>query len=109
MTGRDDRLPPDTATNQGGASTVSHGSGFGRFILLLLIIIIAVAAAALALGLVRIDSIGSLQPPHVAIEGGQIPKIEVNTAKIDMHRKTVTITVPEMTVEKPEQAPASDK
>jgi hypothetical protein len=104
MTVRDDRLLTDTTRGR-GARAAPPRSGVGGFMFFLLLLIIAAVVAAFAFGLVRINSIGSLQPPHVAIEGGQVPKIELNTARIDMHSKTVTIDVPEVTVEKPADLP----
>ena len=66
----------------------------------LIIAIVAVLAiiAAFAFGLIDIDQTKETKLPKVAVEGGQAPAFDVDTAKVDVGSKATDITVPKVDV-----------
>lgn len=72
-----------------------------RAILILLALAAIVALAAMQLGFIRFDQTQTAQLPR--LEGGQAPKFEVDTAKVNVGTETKTVEVPAVNVEKPAQ------
>lgn len=72
----------------------------GRTVLILVVVIALLAVVAYALGLFNIDTSGRLKAPNVAVDvkGGEVPKVQVETADVDVGTKDTTIKVPEVDV-----------
>ena len=66
----------------------------------IVIAVIAVLAiiAAFAFGLIDIDQTKETKLPEVAVEGGQAPAFDVDTARVDVGTKSTDITVPKVDV-----------
>jgi hypothetical protein len=77
-----------------------RGSG-GRALMYLVLVALLLAALAWALGLFSVDTSGSLEAPRVELEGGEIPKVEVDTADVEVGTKKTTIEVPTIDIERP--------
>lgn len=73
-------------------------NGAGRTIAIVAVVAIVGLGVAYAAGLFNIDSSGSLTAPTVTVEGGEVPKVQVETADIDVGTKTKTIEVPTVSV-----------
>jgi hypothetical protein len=71
-----------------------------RAILGLGVIIVLLLIAGLWLGLLRIDQTQQAQLPKVSVSGGQAPKFDVRTAKVDVDTTQATIDVPKVETEK---------
>ena len=75
------------------------------------ILLIAVAVAALILivgfatGLLNMSTSGNLEAPKVAVTGGEVPNVDVNAADINVGTKSVTVEVPDVSVQKPADQP----
>lgn len=71
---------------------------------LLLLGLIAVAALVVfvgrASGFLQIGSTGNLQAPEIAVEtvGGEIPKVQFETARLDVSARPVAVQVPKLEV-----------
>ena len=69
---------------------------------LLLIVLVAllavVAVVVRPLGLLDVDTDGRLRPPTVdaSVSGGEIPKVQVEAAKVDVGTRSTTIKVPQV-------------
>jgi hypothetical protein len=81
--------PDDPANRPGGA---------GRAIVLIAVVAVAALALAWALGLFNLDTSGKLEAPRVAVTGGEVPDVQVETADIDVGTKTTEIEVPTVEV-----------
>jgi hypothetical protein len=75
--------------------------GPGGTIAIIVVVALAAAALAWALGLFNVDTSGSLEAPKVAITGGEVPKVQVETADIDVGTKTATVELPTVEVTPP--------
>lgn len=66
----------------------------------IIVAIIAVLAviAAFAFGLVDVSQTKETKLPEIAVQGGQAPAFDVETAKVDVGTKTEQITVPKVEV-----------
>ncbi len=66
----------------------------------IIVAIIAVLAVigAFAFGLIDIDQTKETKLPEVAVQGGQAPAFDVDTAKVDVGTKSTDITVPKVEV-----------
>lgn len=66
----------------------------------IIIAIVAVLAiiAAFAFGLIDIDQTKETKLPEVAVQGGQAPAFDVDTAKVSVGSKSEAITVPKVDV-----------
>ncbi|MFD0916480.1 hypothetical protein ACFQ14_08680 [Pseudahrensia aquimaris] len=45
---------------------------------------------------IEVTQTAELPDVNVDVEGGQLPKVDVNTGSVEMGTKTVTVTVPEV-------------
>ncbi len=61
-------------------------------------VIVVVVIAAFAFGLIDINQTKKTQLPDVAIEGGQAPAFDVDTADVDVGTKQESIKVPDVDV-----------
>jgi len=84
----EDRNTDRKSGNRSGGSTVAF------------LVLIAVAAIGVAwmLGLFNIDASGKLEAPRVKVQGGEMPKVQIETADVDVGTKTATIEVPSVEV-----------
>ena len=57
-------------------------------------IIVVVVVIALAFGLLRVKQTQDTKLPQVSVEGGQAPKFDVATAKVEVGTKETTVPVP---------------
>lgn len=76
-------------------------SGIGRVLLLALVAALVLGLIAWATGLINLDASGKLETPQVKVEGGEIPKVQVETADVNIGEKKVTVDVPTISVDKP--------
>ena len=82
---------------------MDHSSNNGsRNIVLVLVAIVALLLIAWAAGLFNVDTSGSLKAPEVSVQGGEVPDVQVETAKVDVGSKDETIKVPEVKVDSKE-------
>lgn len=67
----------------------------------IIIAVIAVLAiiAAFAFGLIDIDQTKETKLPEVAVEGGQAPAFDVDTAKVDVGTRSTDVKVPTVDVD----------
>lgn len=61
-------------------------------------ILVLVVIAAFAFGLIDIDQTKETKLPEVAVQGGQAPAFDVDTAKVDVGTKETDIDVPKVEV-----------
>lgn len=81
------------------ADGIDRGGG-SRTIVIILVVVAVLAVLAYALGLFNVDASGDLKAPDVdvAVEGGELPSMQVETADIDVGSTTETVNVPEVNV-----------
>ncbi|MDO9489931.1 MAG: hypothetical protein Q7J32_16270 [Sphingomonadaceae bacterium] len=86
------------------ADGMDRGGG-SRTIVIILVVVAVLAVLAYALGLFNVDASGDLKAPDVdvAVEGGEMPDVQVETADIDIGSTTETVEVPEVNVTTEEQ------
>lgn len=77
----------------------SEKSGGGRTIGLIILVLVVLAAIAWAAGLFNVDTSGSLKAPEVSVKGGEVPDVQVETAKVSVGSKQEPITVPDVHVD----------
>lgn len=73
-------------------------SSGARTALIIVVVVILAAIAAFALGLVDVRQTRDARLPEVKAEGGQLPAFDVNTAKVEVGKKTTDIEVPKVEV-----------
>lgn len=61
-------------------------------------IVIIVAIVAIAFGLIQISQTREAKLPEVAVRGGQTPKFDVDTAKVNVGTRKQAIEVPKVDV-----------
>jgi hypothetical protein len=71
-----------------------------RAILGLGVIVVLVLIAGLWLGLLRVDQTQQAQLPKVSVSGGQAPKFDVQTAKVNVGTSQTVIDVPKVETER---------
>jgi hypothetical protein len=71
-----------------------------RAILGLAVIVVLLLIAGLWLGLLRVDQTQQAELPKVSVSGGQAPKFDVQTAKVNVGTTQTTIDVPKVDTEK---------
>ena len=71
-----------------------------RAILGLAVIVVLVLIAGLWTGLLRVDQVQQAELPKVSVSGGQAPKFDVQTAKVNVGTTQTTIDVPKVETEK---------
>ena len=77
--------------------------------LVVALIVLAAVAAAFAFGFINIDQTRDAKLPKVAVEGGQAPKFDVDTAKVNVGTRTTEIDVPVVGTKKEEvEVPTMD-
>ncbi len=81
------------------ADGMDRGGG-SRTIVIILVVVAVLAVLAYALGLFNVDASGDLKAPDVdvAVEGGEMPNLQVETADIDVGTRTETVELPEVNV-----------
>jgi hypothetical protein len=87
------------------ADGTDRRGGGGRSIVLILVVLAVLALIAYALGLFNVDTQGDLKAPDVdvAVEGGEVPDVQVEGADIDVGTETETVKVPEIDVKTSEE------
>ena len=75
----------------------ARNSGARAGIIIAIVAVLAIIAA-FAFGLIDIDQTRETKLPKVAVEGGQAPAFDVDTAKVDVGTKKEDITVPKVEV-----------
>ncbi len=90
-----DPIPPRDTVH------VERRGSAGRPLLYLLLAALLLAALAWALGLFNVDTSGRLEAPKVEVSGGEVPEVQVETAKVDVGTKETTIEVPTVEVQRP--------
>lgn len=80
--------------------TERRGGGIGRTLLILLVAAVVLGLIAWALGLLNFDASGEIKAPEVKVEGGELPKVQMETGDIDIENKKVTVDVPTVDVDK---------
>ena len=105
------RYPGDTATT--GTTYAEPVRRGGNPLLWLLLALLLIAGVTYALGLWSLGTSGTLRAPDVKVStsGGEVPKVAVDTAKIDLgtHTETVKIKTPTLHVEKADKDTAEAK
>ena len=76
----------------------------GGFLLGLVLVTLAGLAIAWFLGLISFSTSGDLEAPKVSISGGEVPKLDMHTADIDVGTRQETVAVPTVKV-----TPADEK
>lgn len=81
------------------ADGIERSSG-SRTIVIILVVVAVLAVLAYALGLFNVDASGDLKAPDVdvAVEGGEMPNVQVETADVDVGTTTETVELPEVDV-----------
>ena len=89
----------DLETTRDGRVVETRRSGGGGW-LVLFIVIIGLIVAAFAFGFINIDQVREGKAPTVTLEtnGGQAPKFDIDTARIDIGKKQETVKVPTVDV-----------
>lgn len=70
-----------------------------------------VAAAAVIGGLIiftDVDLTQTAKLPEVSVEGGQMPKMDVDVADVNVGTKTIEVEVPTVDVNLPKEGPEAD-
>jgi hypothetical protein len=65
-----------------------------RLVLGILIIVLLVAIAAVATGFIDVNTSGHFRAPAVAVTGGEIPNVNVDTKKVVLETQAKTVEVP---------------
>ncbi len=76
-------------------------SGIGKTLLILLAVAAIVLVVLFATGMLNMSTSGDLKTPEVSVSGGEVPSVDVQAAEVEVGTKTVTVEVPEVTVDKP--------
>ena len=73
-----------------------------RFILTILVVAVLVMIVAVATGFVDLNSSGRLRAPTVAVtaEGGEVPKLDVDTKELVVGTTETNVAVPKIGMEK---------
>ncbi len=74
-------------------------SSGARTVLIVAVIAILVIIGAFAFGFIDINQTREAMLPKVKTEGGQMPRFDVNTAKVDVGTTNATVDVPKVDVE----------
>jgi len=83
----------------------TDGRGGSRSIVIVLVVVAVLAVLAYALGLFNVDTSGELKAPdvNVAVEGGEVPDVQVEAADVDVGTKTETVKLPDVDVKTTEE------
>jgi uncharacterized membrane protein len=71
----------------------------GRAILAILIIVVVVAIAAVATNFVNIRTSGELRAPSVSVQGGEVPRVDVDTKRLVVETREQSVKVPKVETE----------
>ncbi len=73
-----------------------------RFILTILVLVVIAAIVAVSTGLVNLNASGELKAPkvNVSAEGGQVPKLDVDTKELVVGTTEANVGVPKIGIEK---------
>lgn len=83
---------------------LDHRAPRSRFSLwIILLIVLLLALLAWAFGFLNISSTGKLEAPDVRVEGGEVPKVSVDTGSVSVGSETTTVEVPTIEVKKAEE------
>ena len=66
---------------------------------LVLVAVLVIAGIAWAAGLFNVDTSGSLKAPQVSVQGGEVPDVQVETAKVNVGSKQESVKVPDVKVD----------
>lgn len=66
----------------------------GSFVL----VVVLLFGVAWAFGLVNLQQTRDARLPRISVEGGQLPRFNVDAARVDVGTKTETVRVPEVNV-----------
>ena len=79
--------------------------GAGRSIVIILVVVAVLAVIAFALGLFNVDTRGELKAPSIDVQatGGSVPKVDVDTADVDVGTTTETVKLPDVDVKTKEE------
>lgn len=81
-------------------ATGDRGTGGGSRSLIIIVLVIAVIALVTnLLGLWNMDSSGKLEAPDVAVTGGSVPDVQVETADVDVGTTNETVKVPDVDID----------
>ena len=82
------------------ADGMDRRGGGGRTIVIILVVVAVLAVLAVALGLINFDSSGDLKAPDVdvAVEGGEVPDVQVEGADVDVGISSETVKVADVDV-----------
>ncbi|HKT14739.1 MAG TPA: hypothetical protein VJM13_09095 [Sphingopyxis sp.] len=67
-----------------------------RLILGILIIVVLVAIAAVTTGFIDVNTTGRFKAPAVAVTGGELPQVDVDTKKVVLEAQQKTVEVPKI-------------
>ena len=79
----------------------SSSGGIGKVLLIAIAVAVLILVVGFATGLLNMSTSGNLEAPKVAVSGGEVPNVDVNAADVDVGTKTVTVEVPDVSVQKP--------
>ena len=68
----------------------------GRAIILILIVVVLLAIAAVATNFMHIRTSGEFRAPQLSVQGGEVPKIDVDTKKLVVESREKTVEVPKV-------------
>ena len=83
----------------------TDGRGGSRNIVIILVVVAVLAVIAYALGLFNVDTSGELKAPDVdvAVQGGEVPDVQVEGADVDVGTTTETVKLPDVDVKTTEE------
>ena len=58
------------------------------------------AFGAYSVGLLNIGTTGELKTPEVSVSGGEVPNVEVETGRVNVGTREMTVDVPTVEVER---------
>jgi hypothetical protein len=70
-----------------------------RAILAVLILVVIVAIAAVATNFVNVSTSGELRAPSVSVQGGEVPKVDVETKRLVVEQREQSVNVPKVETE----------
>ena len=79
----------------------SSSGGIAKVLLIAIAVAVLILVVGFATGLLNMSTSGNLEAPKVAVSGGEVPNVDVNAADVDVGTKTVTVEVPDVSVQKP--------
>ena len=92
---RDDNIDPAGRAYVAPPERRGSGGWLAAIVILVLLVVLA-----FAFGLIKVDQTQTGKLPKISVQssGGQAPKFDVSTAKVDVGSKTETVKVPDVQV-----------